>query len=117
MNPADQKRLLDDVNAFCEELRPIERQETITKKAAESFAQIAGFLEKRGFAPSEIAPFFMKVLFALFAEDIHLLPAELMTQSIKQAIFRPAEFTGRASALFIFRRGKSRRECVDRVPR
>src|SRR5437870_962024 len=24
MNPADQKRLLDDVNAFCEELRPIE---------------------------------------------------------------------------------------------
>jgi len=24
MNSADQKRLLDDVNAFCEELRPIE---------------------------------------------------------------------------------------------
>ena len=42
----------------------------------------------------------MKVLFALFAEDIHLLPAELMTQSIKQAIFRPTEFTERASALF-----------------
>jgi hypothetical protein len=58
----------------------------------------------------------MKVLFALFAEDIHLLPAELMTQSIKQAIFRPTEFTGRASALF-----RAMREGgyfgMDKIPR
>src|SRR5437764_2544903 len=51
---ASTRELLRQVFTKPEELRPIERQETITKKAAESFAQIAGFLEKRGFAPSQI---------------------------------------------------------------
>jgi hypothetical protein len=97
---ASTRDLLRQVFLNPESLRPTERQETITEKAAARLAQIAQFLEKRGYAPSQIAPFFMKVLFALFAEDIHLLPAELMTQSIKQAIFRPTEFTGRAGALF-----------------
>src|SRR5438876_8808025 len=80
---ASTRELLRQVFTNPEPLRPIERQETITEKAAGRLAQIAQFLEKRGYAPSQIAPFFMKVLFALFAEDIHLLPAELMTQSIK----------------------------------
>ena len=83
-----------------EQLRPVERQETITELAAGRLAQIAQFLEKRGYPPSQVAPFFMKVLFALFAEDIKLLPAELMSQSIKQAVFRPGEFTGRVRSLF-----------------
>jgi hypothetical protein len=97
---ASTRELLRLVCTDPEQLRPVERQETITKKAAESFAQIAGFLEKRGFAPSQIAPFFMKVLFALFAEDIKILPAELMSTSIKQSIRAPDEFPERVRALF-----------------
>ncbi|MBK9712167.1 MAG: class I SAM-dependent DNA methyltransferase [Kouleothrix sp.] len=97
---ASNRELLRLVFTDPEQLRPVDRQETITKKAAERFAQVAGFLEKRGFAPGQIAPFFMKVLFALFAEDIRILPGELMTQGIKQAIFKPSEFVPRTQALF-----------------
>jgi hypothetical protein len=83
-----------------EQLRPIEQVTTITELAAARFAQVAQFLERRSQAPSAIAPFFMKLLFALFAEDIHLLPAELMSQNIRQAIMRPTEFPDRVRALF-----------------
>ena len=98
-----------------EELRPAERAESITELAAARFAQVARYLEQRGFAPSQIAPFFMKVLFALFAEDVKLLPAELMSQSLRQSVRNPEQFPERARALF-----KAMREGgyfgLDRVP-
>jgi type II restriction/modification system DNA methylase subunit YeeA len=97
---ASTRELLKQIFTNPELLRPVERQATITEQAAARLARVAQFLEKRGFAPSQIAPFFMKVLFALFAEDIKLLPAELMSQGIKQAIFRPNEFVPRTQALF-----------------
>nr|HRC76127.1 class I SAM-dependent DNA methyltransferase [Kouleothrix sp.] len=97
---ADTRELLRQVLSNPEQLRPVERQATITERAAARLAQVAQFLEKRGFAPSEIAHFFMKVLFALFAEDIQVLPAELMSQSIKQAVLKPGEFVPRTRALF-----------------
>ncbi len=97
---ASARELLRFVFTAPEQLRPIERQATITEKAAARLAQVAQFLEKRGFAPAEVAHFFMKVLFALFAEDIHVLPGELMSQSIKQAILQPGEFVPRTRALF-----------------
>ena len=92
--------LLRQVFTNPEQLRPVERAETITEKAAKQLADIARLLEGRGFAPVDTAPFFMKVLFALFAEDIRLLPAELMTQSIRQAIMNPGEFVPIAQTLF-----------------
>jgi hypothetical protein len=92
--------LLRQVFTNPEQLRPVERAETITEKAAKHLADIARLLEGRGFAPVDTAPFFMKVLFALFAEDIRLLPAELMTQSIRQAIMNPGEFVPIAQSLF-----------------
>jgi len=42
----------------------------------------------------------MKTLFALFAEDTRLLPAELMSSSIRQAIMNPGEFVPITRALF-----------------
>ena len=92
--------LLRQVFTNPEQLRPVERAETITEKAAKQLAHIARLLEDRGFASVDTAPFFMKVLFALFAEDIRLLPAELMTQSIRQAIMNPGEFVPIAQTLF-----------------
>jgi hypothetical protein len=96
---ADTRELLRQVLTNPEPLRPVERQETITEKAAARLAQVAQFLEKR-YAPSEIAHFFMKVLFALFAEDIQILPGELMSRGIKRAIFKPEEFAPRVRSLF-----------------
>ena len=83
-----------------EVLRPVEQAVTITKTVAASFAKVAQLLEARMFAPTAIAHFFMQVLFALFAEDIQLLPAELMSKSIRRAILNPGEFPERARALF-----------------
>jgi hypothetical protein len=83
-----------------EQLRPVERAETVTEIAAERLAKVAQMLEARKIPPAQIAPFFMRVLFALFAEDIHLLPNELMSKSIKQAVFEPKQFVGRIQGLF-----------------
>jgi type II restriction/modification system DNA methylase subunit YeeA len=83
-----------------ERLRPVEKAETVTEKAAQRFAEVARLLEGRGKTPEEIAPFFMKVLFALFAEDIHILPNELMTQAIRGTVLKPAEFPKLAGTLF-----------------
>ncbi len=97
-------------------LRPVEQADTITKTVAASFAKVAQLLEARMFAPTAIAHFFMQVLFALFAEDIQLLPAELMSKSIRRAILNPGEFPERARALFrAMREGGYFGE--DRVPR
>jgi hypothetical protein len=53
---ASTRQLLRRVFTDPKLLRPGERQETITKKAAERFAKVAGFLEKRGFAPKRDRP-------------------------------------------------------------
>jgi hypothetical protein len=83
-----------------EQLRPAERAESVTEEAAERFAAVAQMLERRGFAPSRIAPFFMKLLFAFFAEDMRILPGDMMTKSLGECIFTPHEFPERMRALF-----------------
>lgn len=113
---ASTRDLLRQVFVNPEPLRPVERTETITETVAAQFAQVAQFLERRKFAPTQIASFFMKVLFALFAEDISLLPAELMSKSLKESIRHPDEFPDRARSLF-----RAMREGgffgIDRVPK
>ncbi|MEI6778326.1 MAG: DNA methyltransferase [Chloroflexales bacterium] len=100
LHNASTRELLRQIFTLPEQLRPVERAETITEKAARQLADIARLLEGRGFAPADIAPFLMKVLFALFAEDIRLLPAELMSRSIRDAIFDPGEFVAMTRSLF-----------------
>jgi hypothetical protein len=94
------RKLLYTIFTDPDQLKPVAPPDSVTKRAAERFADVARFLEKRGFAPAEIAHFFMKVLFSLFVEDIKILPRELLTQSLKDSIFNPAEFPERAKALF-----------------
>ena len=113
---ADTRRVLRLVLTNPEELRPVERAETVTTVAASRLGQVAQLVERRGFTPAQHAPFFMRVLFALFAEDIQLLPAELMSQSVRQAIMQPAEFVPRVQALFTAMRDGGYFG-IDRVPR
>jgi type II restriction/modification system DNA methylase subunit YeeA len=94
------RELLDLVLRDPEQLRPADRAETVTEEAAARFAQVAQMLERRGFAPERIAPFFMKLVFAFFAEDMRLLPGNLMTQHLEASIFAPQEFPDRMRALF-----------------
>lgn len=83
-----------------QQLCPEEKVFSITEKIAADFAQVAQWLEQRGYEPHRVARFFMKLLFAMFAEDIGLLPNSLLTASIKQAIFNPAEFNDLIRPLF-----------------
>ncbi|HSH82714.1 MAG TPA: DNA methyltransferase [Herpetosiphonaceae bacterium] len=83
-----------------EQLRPTEKVFSITEKIAADFAQVAQWLEQRGHSPERVAHFFMKLLFAMFAEDIGLLPNQLLTTSIKTAIFNPTEFNDLIRPLF-----------------
>jgi hypothetical protein len=94
------RELLHLVLTDPEQLRPAERAESVTEEAAARFATVAQLLERRGFAPSRIAPFFMKLVFAFFVEDLRLLPGNLMTQHLEASIFAPQEFPDRMRALF-----------------
>lgn len=82
------------------ELCPEEKVFSITETIAADFAQVAQWLEQRGYEPHRVARFFMKLLFAMFAEDIGLLPNSLLTASIKAAIFNPPEFNALIRPLF-----------------
>jgi hypothetical protein len=99
-----------------EQLRPAERVESVTEQAAARLARVAQLLEARGYAPTEIAPFFMQLLFTMFAEDIKVLPGNLLSANLQESIFHPEEFPDRMRALF-----RSMRDGgffgISRVPR
>jgi len=81
-------------------LRPSDKTVTITERVAAKFAQVAQLVERRGHDPHDVAHFFMKLLFAMFAEDVGLLPNALFSQTLKAAIFNPDEFNAMIRPLF-----------------
>ncbi len=72
------RELLHLVLADPVQLRPSERVETVTEKAAARLAAIAQMLERRGVPSDQVAAFFTKLIFSFFAEDIGLLPDHLV---------------------------------------
>lgn len=94
------RELLDLVFRDPAQLRPAERRETVTTKAAARLAKVVQLLEGRGYAPIDVAPFFIQLLFTLFAEDAKILPDDLLSSNIREAILRPNEFVDRTRALF-----------------
>ena len=100
LTTASTRELLRQV--FTDPLRlvPAEKVITITEQIAADFAQVAQWVERRGHDPQRVAHFFMKLLFAMFAEDIGLLPNNLLSASLRQAIFNPAEFNDLIRPLF-----------------
>jgi len=83
-----------------ERLRPRDSTISMTEKAAAKFATVAQMIEARGYTPDVVAPFFMKILFCLFAEDIGIFPDRVLTKIIDESIRQPAEFAPMTSALF-----------------
>lgn len=63
---------------------PQERRERITKSATEEIGKIALSLRARGHEADAVAHFMMQVVFALFAEDIRLLPNRLVTRILER---------------------------------
>ena len=83
-----------------ERLRPGETRQSLTEKAAESFATLAQTLRERGHDPHVVAHFVNRLVFCMFADDVGLLPGHMFTRMLEQARRVPERFTELAGALF-----------------
>ena len=83
-----------------ERLRPDETRQTLTERAAETFAQLAQSLRDQGHAPEGVAHFVNRLVFCMFAEDVGLLPNAMFTRMLEHARQRPEDFATLACDLF-----------------
>ncbi len=83
-----------------ERLRPGESRQSLTERAATSFAGLAQSLRARGHDPQEVAHFVNRLVFCMFAEDVGLLPNEMFTRMLDHARRHPHEFAAMARELF-----------------
>ncbi|MFL6290609.1 MAG: class I SAM-dependent DNA methyltransferase [Thermoanaerobaculia bacterium] len=81
-------------------LKPGVTSEAITQEAASRVAAIATSLRSRGLDPHEVARFLDRIVFALFAEDVGLLPAELFSRLVRQSRRKPELFRRFTTELF-----------------
>lgn len=89
-------------NAFenPERLKPAKTRQLLTEEAAEKFAGLAQRLRTRGNDPERVAHFVNRLVFCMFAEDVHLLPNKMFERMIKTARKKPESFEGHARKLF-----------------
>ncbi|MDE0126754.1 MAG: hypothetical protein OXN97_19485 [Bryobacterales bacterium] len=83
-----------------ERLRPGETRQTVTERAAKTFAHLAQSLRDRGQDPQEVAQFVNRLVFCMFAEDVGLLPDAMFTRMLEHAHSRPEDFGTLARDLF-----------------
>ena len=81
-------------------LRPGETRQSLTERAAASFATVAQALRARGHDPPAVAHFVNRLVFCMFADDVGLLPDHMFTRMLRQARRTPEHFTELAGALF-----------------
>ena len=83
-----------------ERLRPGETRQSLTERAAASFAMLAQALRERGHDPQVVAHFVNRLVFCMFADDVGLLPDHMFTRMLRQGRRTPEHFTDLAGALF-----------------
>ena len=81
-------------------LKPSQTVESVTEEAASRFGALATSLHQRGFEPPRIAHFLVQLLFALFAEDVRLLPKGIVSHLLTFGAKNPDRFVAQATALF-----------------
>ena len=83
-----------------ERLRPGETRQTVTERAAATFADLAQGLRDRGYDPQTVAHFVNRMVFCMFAEDAGLLPDDMFTRMLDRSRGDPAKFEAYATHLF-----------------
>ena len=83
-----------------ERLRPGETRQTVTERAATTFAALAQALRERGHESHVVAHFVNRLVFCMFAEDVGLLPNNMFTRMLEHARQQPEEFAELARDLF-----------------
>lgn len=81
-------------------LKPGVTSAAVTKDAAGKLAALAQQLRSRGLDAQVVARFLDRVVFALFAEDVQLLPAKVFTTIVQKASDDPARFKRLCGQLF-----------------
>lgn len=83
-------------------LDPALKRAKATRAIAEHLAEVSKSLERQRHPPEEVATFLMRCLFAMFAEDVGLLPPDSFTAMLKRAQDNPDPdaFVPLASQLF-----------------
>ncbi len=99
-DPSGALAVLRAVFTAPEELRPTARRAELTETAAAHFAELAQGLRARGHDPARVAHFLDRLLFCLFAEDVGLLPAGLLTRLADATRDRPDTFAAAVGELF-----------------
>ena len=81
-------------------LDPAKRRAEATREVAAYLAQVSKALEERRHPPEEVATFLTRTLFAMFAEDVGLLPADSFKGLLQRCQESPDTFAPQASDLF-----------------
>ena len=81
-------------------LRPGETRQSLTERAAASFATVAQRLRDRGHDSHAVARFVNRLVFCMFADDVGLLPVQMFTRMLQQARRSPDDFASMAGELF-----------------
>ena len=81
-------------------LRPGETRQTVTERAAATFADLAQGLRDWGHDPETVAHFVNRMVFCMFAEDVGLLPDDMFTRMLDRSRGDPAKFEAYAKHLF-----------------
>ncbi len=81
-------------------LDPALQRARATREIAEHLAEVSKSLEQEGAPPEEAATFLMRCLFAMFAEDVGLLPKESFTRLLADSLESPGSFMMLAQDLF-----------------
>ena len=81
-------------------LRPGETRQSLTERAAASFATVAQTLRDRGHDSHLVARFVNRLVFCMFADDVGLLPDQMFTRMLRQARHSPDDFASMAGELF-----------------
>ena len=97
---AEALRILRAVMSDPEALRPRQTPDEVTEAAASRFAELARSMQQRGHEPEPVAHFLNRVLFCLFAEDVGLLPKQLVTNMITSRADDPQAFTDGLTEVF-----------------
>ena len=83
-----------------EDLKAPQTPDQVTQEAAAHFSRLAEILYSCGEEPQEIAPFLIRLLFCLFAEDVGLLPPDIFTNLVQHARTKPQAFVAQLRQLF-----------------
>ena len=83
-----------------ERLRPGETRQTVTERAAATFAELAQGLRDRGHNPQTVAHFVNRLVFCMFAEDVGLLSDNMFTRMLERTRRDPGRFADYAARLF-----------------